>query len=252
MAACVYDRNCVAKSCAWTCCVLWAPIACVFMANSILIVVALFNYSAFSESNNCSVLSDITRPHSGNAPIIMTHRGYIDEYPENTLEAIIASYELGYAAEFDILMTKDKVPVVVHDEHLLESTSEDIYVSDSDWSTLSQIKYLDTIHNVTYNGTFSIVQLSEVLDAICTQFNDTDIVAYLDMKFSVEFGGMVPALFMTTVDEMEVDRMIDVMAESPCADLPTFTFLCGSYNVAALNYMTEKWNYSLSAYVPSE
>ena len=241
MAACVYDRNSVAKSCAWTCCGLWTPIACVFMANSILIVVGLFNYSAFSESNNCSILTDITRPESGNAPIIMTHRGYIDQYPENTLEAIVASYELGYAAEFDILMTSDKVPVVVHDEHLLESTGEDIYVSDSDWSTLSQIKYLDTIHNVTYNGTFSIVQLSEVLDAICTQFNDTNIIAYLDMKFSVEFAD----------DEMEVDRMIDVMAESPCADLSTFTFLCGSYNPLALNYIKDKWDASLSAYVHS-
>ena len=44
------------------------------------------------------------------------HRGYCAAYPENTLLSFAKAMELGVdAIEFDVWLTADKVPVLMHD-----------------------------------------------------------------------------------------------------------------------------------------
>ncbi|MBO4976702.1 MAG: glycerophosphodiester phosphodiesterase [Lachnospiraceae bacterium] len=48
--------------------------------------------------------------------LVEGHRGYCAEYPENTLISYEAALDLGVDAfEFDVWLTKDKVPVLMHD-----------------------------------------------------------------------------------------------------------------------------------------
>jgi len=52
-------------------------------------------------------------------PKIIAHRGGGSLAPENTLAAFECGFNLGFrAVEFDVMLTKDLVPVVVHDEEL--------------------------------------------------------------------------------------------------------------------------------------
>lgn len=52
-------------------------------------------------------------------PRIIAHRGGGSLAPENTLEAFQCGFNYGFrAVEFDVMLTKDRVPVVVHDEQL--------------------------------------------------------------------------------------------------------------------------------------
>lgn len=52
-------------------------------------------------------------------PTIIAHRGGGSLAPENTLAAFECGFNLGFrAVEFDVMLTKDLVPVVVHDEEL--------------------------------------------------------------------------------------------------------------------------------------
>lgn len=49
------------------------------------------------------------------------HRGFYDnkgEAPENSMLAFQKAVEAGYGIEFDVQLTKDKIPVVFHDERL--------------------------------------------------------------------------------------------------------------------------------------
>jgi glycerophosphoryl diester phosphodiesterase len=56
-------------------------------------------------------------------PLIIAHRGDSYHAPENTLEAARRGWEAGADAwEFDVQMTRDGVPVIVHDESLLRTT----------------------------------------------------------------------------------------------------------------------------------
>ena len=56
-------------------------------------------------------------------PVIVAHRGDSFHAPENTLEAARLAWEVGAAAwELDVQLTRDGVPVVLHDESLLRTT----------------------------------------------------------------------------------------------------------------------------------
>ncbi len=50
---------------------------------------------------------------------LMAHRGWPDRYPENSLSGMRAALKAGARlVEFDVQLTRDLVPVVLHDEHL--------------------------------------------------------------------------------------------------------------------------------------
>ena len=56
-------------------------------------------------------------------PIVVAHRGASVEQPENTIEAFEAAIEAGAdAVEFDVRLTADGVPVVMHDPDVSRTT----------------------------------------------------------------------------------------------------------------------------------
>jgi glycerophosphoryl diester phosphodiesterase len=60
-----------------------------------------------------------TRSH----PLIVAHRGDSFHAPENTLEAARSAWECGAAAwELDVQLTRDGIPIVIHDESLARTT----------------------------------------------------------------------------------------------------------------------------------
>lgn len=73
--------------------------------------------------------------------LIEGHRGYAAQYPENTLLSFEAALELGVdAIEFDVWLTADKVPVLMHDGNALRTCGVNRHLRDM---TLSQVKKLE-------------------------------------------------------------------------------------------------------------
>ena len=69
------------------------------------------------------------------------HRGYCAKYPENTLISYEAAIDLGvYCFEFDVWLSKDKVPVLMHDGNAKRTCGVDRKLSDM---TLEEIKTLE-------------------------------------------------------------------------------------------------------------
>ncbi|MBQ9939724.1 MAG: glycerophosphodiester phosphodiesterase [Oscillospiraceae bacterium] len=69
------------------------------------------------------------------------HRGWRAKYPENTLVSFKAAIEYGVDAfEFDVHLTKDKVPVIMHDANAYRTCGEDVFLRDL---TLEEVKQLD-------------------------------------------------------------------------------------------------------------
>ena len=69
------------------------------------------------------------------------HRGYCAKYPENTLISFEGAMDLGVAGfEFDIWLTKDKVPVLMHDGNCYRTCGVDRHLRDM---TLAEVRELD-------------------------------------------------------------------------------------------------------------
>lgn len=83
------------------------------------------------------------------------HRGAAGLAPENTFEALQAGIEAGAdILEFDIRLTRDRVPILVHDRHLKRTHGEATRISEL---TLAELKERT-------KGEKPIVTLEKVLD----------------------------------------------------------------------------------------
>jgi glycerophosphoryl diester phosphodiesterase len=93
---------------------------------------------------------------------IIAHRGLTSAAPENTLGAFQAALDAKVdAIEFDVLVTADGVPVVVHDEHLLRLTGVQAHVSRLSFDELSQLRV-----SVAGSQAHAIPTLASVLDLL--------------------------------------------------------------------------------------
>ncbi len=93
---------------------------------------------------------------------IIAHRGFMDLYPENTLPAFVNALAMGAKeVELDVQITRDGVPIVMHDERVDRTTNG---VGSVNSLSLHQIKALDAGYKFspTYRGT-RVPTLREVL-----------------------------------------------------------------------------------------
>lgn len=70
---------------------------------------------------------------------IFAHRGFSARYPENTMIAFEKAIEVGAdGVEFDVQLTSDGVPVIIHDEDLNRVAGDNAYVKDLTYAELSR------------------------------------------------------------------------------------------------------------------
>ena len=73
-------------------------------------------------------------------PRVIAHRGGGSLAPENTLAAIRTGAQRGFAGvEFDVMLSRDSVPVLIHDETLERTTSGRGAVADMAWADLAAL-----------------------------------------------------------------------------------------------------------------
>jgi glycerophosphoryl diester phosphodiesterase len=111
----------------------------------------------------------------------LAHRGASGYAPENTMAAFCMAKEMGADGfEFDVQITKDGVPVVIHDEALVRTTGALGYVFEH---TFEEIRRLDA--GLWYGKEFAgekIPSLEEVLQAYGDLFLNLELKnAYFDM-----------------------------------------------------------------------
>ncbi|MEA3306988.1 MAG: glycerophosphodiester phosphodiesterase family protein [Elusimicrobiota bacterium] len=96
---------------------------------------------------------------------IISHRGASAYAPENTLAAFEKAVEMGAKDfEFDIHLTKDKIPVVHHDFHLLRTAGLQAEIADLNYSELKKInvsRHFSSDYKFQY-----IPKVQEVLEII--------------------------------------------------------------------------------------
>ena len=107
--------------------------------------------------------------------LVFGHRGACGHLPENTMESFELAFEMGAdAIEFDVVMTKDGIPVIRHDRDLSLTTniSQKSFLSnDVDQLNLEDVKTLRAterypegrLESDQHSGKYGIPTLAEVL-----------------------------------------------------------------------------------------
>ena len=84
--------------------------------------------------------------------LVEGHRGYCAKYPENTMISFKAAIELGVdAIEFDVWLTKDKVPMLMHDGNAYRTCGVDKHLRDM---TYEEAKQLDASYPARFGDTY--------------------------------------------------------------------------------------------------
>lgn len=111
---------------------------------------------------------------------IYGHRGLVGQYPENTMAGFKACVDRGLSFELDVYLTRDGVPVVIHDATVDRTTNGSGEVGSM---TLGEIKKLDA--GSWYDPKFKserIPTLGEVFDMITRRDKDNDTFVAINMK----------------------------------------------------------------------
>ena len=106
---------------------------------------------------------------------VFGHRGACGYLPENTMESFELGFELGCSAiEFDVVLTKDLVPVIRHDRDFSLTTDiatrrlSSVIVDDLNFSDLDSVRaierYPDRKDSTSHNGKYKVPTLAEVLN----------------------------------------------------------------------------------------
>jgi len=126
---------------------------------------------------------------------VFGHRGACGYLPENTMESFELAFELGCdAIEFDVVLTKDSVPLIRHDldfsittdiaKHSLASNSVDQLLLRELEPVRAKERYPDTrIESAAQDGKFAIPTLGQVLAN--PSFNGKHLI--VELKYGKHF-----------------------------------------------------------------
>lgn len=158
------------------------------------------------------------------------HRGYCAKYPENTMISFEAAIDLGVDAfEFDVWLSKDKVPVIMHDGNGKRTCGVDRHVRDM---TLEEIRELEPAYTEKFGDAFIDKGLKvPTLEELC---------CLVDRKRP----GMALGVEIKEYTEECVDATVAILKEHGlfdnawfyAFDMPTLKWLKTKYNARTMGY----------------
>ena len=159
---------------------------------------------------------------------VIAHRGASGYAPENTLEAFLLAIEQGAdGIELDVQLSRDGIPVVIHDETIDRVTDRTGYVKDY---TLQELKELTVLKDrFPQYSQSKIPTLKEVLEAVKSsgiQVNielKTGIYWYPDIEKKVaeivEETGMKEKIIYSSFNHYSVQRIKEIVPDAETAYL---------------------------------
>lgn len=132
------------------------------------------------------------------------HRGFSGKYPENTMIAFEKALEAGCdGIEFDVHLSKDGVPVIIHDELLDRTTNGTGPVAHH---TLAELQQLDAAFGrFAQYGPQPIPTLREYFELV----KDRDIISNIELKTSIIWYQNIEEKTLALIDEYGLrDRVL--------------------------------------------
>ncbi|HEX7928213.1 MAG TPA: glycerophosphodiester phosphodiesterase [bacterium] len=172
--------------------------------------------------------------------MIFAHRGNSSVAPENTMAAFRAAQEAGAAGiEFDVQLTKDGVPIVIHDERVDRTTSGKGGVVEQ---TLTQLQALDA--GAWFNPSFAGERLP-TLAQLLEHFRGSSMWLNIELKTNrLPYPGLVPAV-LKLVEQFGMQQQV-ILSSFNHNTLKEVQTLAPRIECAALvsDALVEPWTYA--------
>lgn len=136
-------------------------------------------------------------------PAIFAHRGARLEFPENTMSAFRAAYDLGAdGIELDLQRTADGVLVICHDENLERLASVNVDLKDLTWRQLSEL-------NAGHAFPESPEERFPSLEEFLSWFAWTSLTVNIEIKNSIYPYPLIESEILYAIDQYKLrDRVI--------------------------------------------
>lgn len=113
-------------------------------------------------------------------PDLIAHRGNAAEFPENTLPALRSALELGVRfVEFDVHLTADKQPVLLHDSNLQRTAGVN---RDALGMTLAELAEISVNEELRFQKRFTDVGIPTLAQAVNVIASHPDATAFVELK----------------------------------------------------------------------
>lgn len=160
--------------------------------------------------------------------MIIAHRGASKLAPENTMPAFELALRMkAEAIETDVQLTKDNIPVLIHDEHVKRTTNSLGYIKDYYLAELKQLDAGSWFSN-EFSGT-KILTLEEFLRWMI----DTPLHLHLELKNNkIDYMYLEPIVYELLKQYNVVDRT--TISTFNSNSVQRFSQLCSSIEIALL------------------
>ncbi|WP_244859946.1 glycerophosphodiester phosphodiesterase family protein [Nitrosococcus oceani] len=113
-------------------------------------------------------------------PQLIAHRGYAKAFPENTLLSLDAAVSAGARfVEFDVQLTADAIPVVLHDDTLLRTAGHEVSIFDIESVNL---KHICVNEAARFGPRFPEAQLSTLENIVLWLKELPEVTAFVEIK----------------------------------------------------------------------
>lgn len=155
------------------------------------------------EKKHSTYKENLLRQRAERTMKIWAHRGASAYAPENTLPAFALARRMGAdGVELDVQLSKDGVPVVIHDERIDRVSDGTGLVKDY---TLAELRQFSFNQKFPIYGRVTIPTLEEVYELL----KDTDLLVNLELKNSIElYEGLEEKVLELAEEKNIADRII--------------------------------------------
>lgn len=152
-------------------------------------------------------------------PLIIAHRGASGHAPENTLTAFkLAIASAADGVEFDVRLSKDEIPVVIHDATLLRTAGLRMQVADLSAAELKALDAVSWFNKTHFVGDRDRSEIEGVptLDDVLDLYTDQIGPIYVELKCNISEA---LKLVERVCEMLKGHRIIDrIIVKSFCLD----------------------------------
>jgi len=142
------------------------------------------------------------------APLILGHRGASAIAPENTIAAFSQAFADGAEGiEFDVRLSRDGVPVVIHDANLKRTGLVDRFIAELDAAELAQID-VGSWFTASQRGNSYAGEKLPLLKQVFEVFRDSRKLLYVEMKCEASEGATLAKEVVRLTREAQLSNCV--------------------------------------------